>query len=259
MTNDEVGELAQICDSTLSRLYDALKREKSFTGDVSHELRTPLTVIETSSELLEMSDLSPQQSKQVGRILRAAHQMRSLVALFLQLARTERSLKGPGTDSVHELFAAVREAWRPEANKKNVELVFETIERCSGTYQPVLLATVMNNLVKNAVMYVPEESRIAVIEMAEGFLVADNGPGIPDEERKRIFDAFMRGSTAKGDGEGLGLSIVARICERMGWSVKLLEPDELDEKLAWATGAVFSVMLSRPREKPADVQPPSAT
>lgn len=259
MTNDEVGELAQICDSTLSRLYDALKREKSFTGDVSHELRTPLTVIETSSELLEMSDLSPQQSKQVGRILRAAHQMRSLVALFLQLARTERSLKGPGTDSVHELFVAVREAWRPEANKKNVELVFETIERCSGTYQPVLLATVMNNLVKNAVMYVPEESRIAVIEMAEGFLVADNGPGIPDEERKRIFDAFMRGSTAKGDGEGLGLSIVARICERMGWSVKLLEPDELDEKLAWATGAVFSVMLSRPREKPADVQPPSAT
>ena len=65
MTNDEVGALAQLCDSSMRRLYDALKREKSFTGDVSHELRTPLTVIETSSELLEMTDLSPQTGRRV--------------------------------------------------------------------------------------------------------------------------------------------------------------------------------------------------
>ena len=244
MTHDEVGALAQVCDRTMSRLYDALKREKAFTGDVSHELRTPLTIIETSAELLEMSSLSQQQSRQVNRILRAVGQMSSLVTLFLQLARTERDIKGPSTDSVRELFAAVREAWTPEATNKNIELTFETIGRCKGTYSPVLLATVMNNLVKNAVMYVPDGSRIAVIETSEGFMVADNGPGILPSERDKIFNAFMRGSTAKGDGEGLGLSIVARICERLGWTVRLLESRESGCKPDWATGAVFEVVLS---------------
>ena len=245
MTNDEVGALAQTCDSALSRLYDALSREKAFTGDVSHELRTPLTVIETSAELLEISDLTDQQSRQVKRILRSVNQMRSLVTLFLQLARTERSIKGSGSDSVRELFAAVREAWTPEATKKNIALTFETIDRGNGTYSPVLLATVMNNLVKNAVMYVPDGSRIAVIETADGFMVADNGPGILPSERDKIFNAFMRGSTAKGDGEGLGLSIVARICERLGWTVRLLENQEGGPAPDWATGAVFEVVLSR--------------
>ena len=244
MTNDEVGALAQTCDSALSRLYDALSREKAFTGDVSHELRTPLTVIETSAELLEISDLTDQQSRQVKRILRSVNQMRSLVTLFLQLSRTERNIKGTGSDSVRELFAAVREAWTPEATNKNIELTFETIGRCKGTYSPVLLATVMNNLVKNAVMYVPDGSRIAVIETSEGFMVADNGPGILPSERDKIFNAFMRGSTAKGDGEGLGLSIVARICERLGWTVRLLESRESGCKPDWATGAVFEVVLS---------------
>lgn len=244
MTNDEVGALAQLCDSSMRRLYDALKREKSFTGDVSHELRTPLTVIETSSELLEMTDLSPQQSRQVNRILRAVSQMRSLVTLFLQLARTERSIQGPSTDNVRELFTVVEEAWEPIAAKKHVKLSFVTAERCQGNFSPVLLATVMNNLVKNAVMYVSDGGRIEVIEKPDGFMVADNGPGIPPEDRKRIFAAFTRGTTARGSGEGLGLSIALRICERMGWQIRLLDQTDRNEKLAWATGAVFAVTLT---------------
>lgn len=75
----------------------------------------------------------------------------------------------------------------------------------------MLLATVMNNLVKNAVMYVSDGGRIEVIEKPDGFMVADNGPGIPPEDRKRIFAAFTRGTTARGSGEGLGLSIALRI------------------------------------------------
>lgn len=59
LTNDEVGELARICDGAMKRLHEALQREKAFTGDVSHELRTPLTVIETSAELISMTPLSP--------------------------------------------------------------------------------------------------------------------------------------------------------------------------------------------------------
>ena len=108
----------------------------------------------------------------------------------------------------------------------------------------MLLTTVMNNLVKNAVMYVSEGGRIEVIEKPDGFMVADNGPGIPLEDRKRIFAAFTRGSSARGSGEGLGLSIALRICERMGWQIRLVDQDDRSEALAWATGAVFDVTLT---------------
>ena len=105
--------------------------------------------------------------------------MRSLVTLFLQLARTERSIQGPSTDNVRELFTVVEEAWEAIAAKKQVKLSFVTAKRCQGNFSPVLLATVMNNLVKNAVMYVSDGGRIEVIEKPDGFMVADNGPGIP--------------------------------------------------------------------------------
>ena len=244
MTNDEVGVLAQICDRSMSRLYAALKREKSFTGDVSHELRTPLTIIETSAELLEISKLTQQQLRQVDRILRAVGQMRSLVTLFLQLARTERDIKSPSTDSVHELFSVIEETWAEAAAKKKIKLCFATEEHCKGHFSPALLATVMNNLVKNALMYASSGGQVSMIETANGFIVADNGPGIPKEDKDRIFEAFTRGSSSSGPGEGLGLSIVLRICDRMGWTVHLLPTQDRPQTLQWATGAVFVVTLT---------------
>lgn len=73
LTNDEVGELARICDGAMKRLHEALQREKAFTGDVSHELRTPLTVIETSAELISMTPSRPPRRSRsnASRALRA--------------------------------------------------------------------------------------------------------------------------------------------------------------------------------------------
>lgn len=169
---------------------------------------------------------------------------RSRKCLKVQKHHAERSIQGPSIDNVRELFTVVEEAWEPIAAKKQVKLSFVTAERCQGNFSPVLLATVMNNLVKNAVMYVSEGGRIEVTEKPCGFMVADNGPGIPPEDRERIFAAFTRGSTARGSGDGLGLSIALRICERMGWQIRLLDQTDHSEELAWATGAVFAVTLT---------------
>lgn len=246
MTNDEVGTLAQICDSSMGRLYEALEREKAFTGDVSHELRTPLTVIETSSELLEISHLTPQQSRQVGRILKAVNQMRESVALFLKLARGDRNIENASSDTVRGLFQLIKENWEPLAARKGIQLQFEAKTRCPGTYSPILLETVMNNLVKNAVMYVPENGRIAIVETSRGFLVADDGPGIPLAEQVEIFKPHVRGSSSCGEGDGLGLAIILKICERTGWRLRLMQSAELPEELSWASGAVFEVSLREP-------------
>lgn len=220
LTNDEVGELARICDGAMKRLHEALQREKAFTGDVSHELRTPLTVIETSAELLSMTPLSPAQAKQVERITRSAGDMRELMSLFLSFARLSNETTGPEPDSAAGILKAVADTWEPFAAEKGLALVLRREAECPGAYSPVMLGTVANNLVKNAVAYT-ESGVVTITETSEGFIVSDSGPGLAGDEAARIFEHGVRGSAAVADGSGagLGLSIVSRICRRSGWTV----------------------------------------
>ena len=87
ITDDEIGELAKICDRALKRFHEALTREKLFTSDISHELRTPLTIIETTAELMQLYPLTDKQSEQVGKIIKAAQSIEELLSVFLHLAR----------------------------------------------------------------------------------------------------------------------------------------------------------------------------
>lgn len=238
MTSDEIGELARICNDALGRLHSSLEREKSFTNDVSHELRTPLTVIATSAELLEMTPLAPKQRRQLEKITHSAGLMRDLVSLFLHLARQSSETHfEDGGDSVSGLLKRCAAVWREAAEKKGLRLTVEATGRCPGHYSPVLLVTVVNNLMRNAVEYTDSGS-VELEETATGFLVKDTGPGIAPGERELIFEAQQRGSAAQKNpgagGCGLGLSIVRKICSRTGWSVEL-KPSE--------KGSVFEVTL----------------
>ena len=233
--DDEVGELARICDQALRRLHEALEREKAFTGDVSHELRTPLTVIETGVELMEMTPLTPEQNKQLDRIRRASANMRELVTLFLSFARLSEKSGQREPDTLDGILRNTLETWEPFAAEKGLTLTLETQEHCPGTYSPLLLGTVAGNLVKNAVTYT-EEGHITVTETSVGFEVHDTGPGIPPDEVGRIFEAGVRGRAAENkSGSGLGLSIAERICKRLGWQIRVLTSD---------SGAHFEVRIA---------------
>ena len=223
ITQDEVGELAHICDTALRRLHDALEREKAFTGDVSHELRTPLTVIETSVELLSLTPLSPQQQQQVDRIARSTNDMRELVQLFLSFARLSQRHGNAEPDTVQGVLQTAIETWIPFAEEKGLHLVYVREAPCEGTFSPVMLGAVANNLLKNAVSYTTK-GRIIVKETAKGFIVSDSGPGLKPDEVERIFGHGVRGSAGADDsvGVGLGLSIISRICHRMDWKIEVL-------------------------------------
>ncbi len=238
LTNDEVGELARICDGAMKRLHEALQREKAFTGDVSHELRTPLTVIETSAELLSMTPLSPAQAKQVERITRSAGDMRELMSLFLSFARLSNETTGPEPDSAAGILKTVADTWEPFAAEKGLALVLRREAECPGAYSPVMLGTVANNLVKNAVAYT-ESGVVTITETSEGFIVSDSGPGLAGDEAARIFEHGVRGSAAVADtsGAGLGLSIISRICHRSGWTVTAGKARE--------GGAAFTVTMTK--------------
>ncbi|MGA3680139.1 sensor histidine kinase [Pseudomonas graminis] len=225
---DEVGELAVAFDATLGRLRDALTRERMFTSDVSHELRTPLMVLASSCELLlENPALDQRARAQVERVARACEEMRDLVQTFLMLARTQRddlalypqlTLQG----AAQQLISL----WREPIERKGLTLEYLPGEPSDTAYNATFLYAVMGNLLRNALHYT-DTGFIRLTLREGGFMVEDSGVGIPEEKREAMFQPFVRGTEQRGEGLGLGLSLVQRICENQGWSVSLdtMEPN----------------------------------
>lgn len=234
-SDDEIGQLAAAFDSTLGKVRQSLERERLFTSDVSHELRTPLMVISGACELLTEGSLNSREQEQVARIKRASEEMRELVQTFLQLARDKSNEAAlVGTSSLATIAAEQAARWGTLMEEKGLN--FQLIEASpdDGAYNSVLLSTVMANLLRNALHYTEQGSVRLVLENG-GFYIDDSGTGISAEQHEHIFQPFVRGAPARGEGLGLGLSLVKRICARQGWRI------ELHSELA--SGSRFSVSL----------------
>ena len=217
--DDEVGHLAAAFDSTLGQLRQGLERERLFTSDVSHELRTPLMVILGACELLEQTDLPEKSHTQAQRIERAAQEMHELVQTFLMLARARPEQTAfLGTASLRSVAVEQAERWGPLFRDKGLDFTVTEEDEHSGEYNLTLLGSVMSNLLRNALHYTDSGSVRLVLE-DDGFRVEDTGVGIPLEHQERMFQPFVRGVESRGEGLGLGLSLVRRICAHQGWSV----------------------------------------
>lgn len=119
---------------------------------------------------------------------------------------------------------------------KGLELIFDAGQPLDTRYNATFLHAVMGNLLRNALHYT-EQGFIRLSLEPRGFVVEDSGVGIPEEKREAMFEPFVRGNEKRGEGLGLGLSLVQRICEDQGWSVSLstMEPN----------GCRFHVELNR--------------
>jgi signal transduction histidine kinase len=225
---DEVGELAVAFDATLGRLRQALTRERLFTSDVSHELRTPLMVLASSCELLlENPGIDQRGRAQVERIARACAEMRELVQTFLMLARAQHEDASMAPQqTLSQVADGLLSQWREPIEAKGLTLNFEPGNPPDTRYNATLLHAVMGNLLRNALHYT-EHGYIRLALTDTGFVVEDSGVGIPEEKREAMFEPFVRGNEKRGEGLGLGLSLVQRICENQGWNVSLtnMEPN----------------------------------
>lgn len=220
--DDEVGALARAFDRSLGQLRLSLARERFFTSDVSHELRTPLMIIGTSCELmLNSGKLTPVQHTQVTRMHRAAEEMTYLVQTFLMLARANKA-ESLMSDTVTLAEAAEnqRERWSAAFDAKGLDFVVKDEARSLHQYNATFLNTVISNLLRNALAYTRTGSvRLTLTE--DGFTVEDTGSGIPVDQQENVFQPFVRGEAAHGEGWGLGLSLVKRICDHQGWQVQV--------------------------------------
>jgi signal transduction histidine kinase len=218
---DEVGALALSFDQTLGRLRETLSREKLFTSDVSHELRTPLMVLASSCELLLANpSLDARTTAQVNRIARASHEMRQLVETFLMLARKPEEVSAQSVCTLKEIADAQVEVWGRVIREKGLEFVYEPQQAGSDQYNLTLLQSVMGNLLRNAWHYT-DNGFVRLTLGESGFVVEDSGIGIPEEQRPAMFQPFVRGDEQRGEGLGLGLSLVQRICSQQQWQVQL--------------------------------------
>jgi two-component system OmpR family sensor kinase len=113
----------------------------------------------------------------------------------------------------------------PDATRKGIDLGFELIEPIATRGEPVMIATMIRNLLDNAVRFTPRGGRVDIGVYREGgeavVQIEDTGPGIPSGDIDRIFEPFFRGSRPSEDGTGLGLSIVKRTIDRLQGSVVL--------------------------------------
>ena len=217
--DDEVGLLAREIRRYNAEIREALAREKEFAGNVSHELRTPVTNISLAAEVMAARCSDPKDRERIDRIVRGVREISELIDTFLVLSR-----QGSSTDPVDgpcDVAAVVREVVSQQSvwlGDKPVEVrvvVQDDLEVCAP---PTVVSVLVANLVRNAFRYTAE-GLIRIVVDHEGLLVEDTGPGIPEGLLTTIFQPHVRAEVAGGDGAGLGLAIVQRICERYGWRV----------------------------------------
>ena len=219
---DELGILARAFAARTTELTEVLDRERFFTGDVSHELRTPLMVLASSCELLLVNpNIDTRARSQVERIARATEEMQELVKTFLMLARAQRDEGAVASQaSMKEVADDLIGVWRDTIEQKGLTLLYDAKAATPTLYNATFLQAVMGNLLRNAAHYTDQGFIRLTLEPA-GFLVEDSGVGIPEEQREAMFRPFVRGDEKRGEGLGLGLSLVQRICDDQGWSVSL--------------------------------------
>ena len=234
-SKDEIGQLAEAFDNTLGQIRQSLERERLFTSDVSHELRTPLMIIATSCELLlAEADLTERERVQIERISRATDDMRQLVQTFLQLARDHDSAEAINHSLLYVANEQV-EYWQPQFHAKQLAFYYKNDTADDTTpYSAVFLSTVISNLLRNSLHYT-EKGFVRLQLGVNEFSIEDSGSGIPVEQQDAIFRPFFRGPQARGEGLGLGLSLVKRICNKQGWTISVHQRPE--------GGTRFTVML----------------
>ena len=227
---DEVLPLVQELNLLFGRVKTAFEAQQHFVADAAHELRTPLAALKLQALSLERADSGEARSVAVGRLTAGIERATRLVEQLLVLARQEASAASGAKDQKVELDELARRTvadMAATAQGKGVDLGLQTVELAAVTGQPDALQILMRNLVDNAIKYTPSGGTIDVDVNAgrqgQGpcLCVEDSGPGIPADERERVFDRFYRIAGSGANGSGLGLAIIKAIAERHGAQLSL--------------------------------------
>jgi len=227
----EIAPLVHAVNQALDRLEAGFRAQRDFTADMAHELRTPLAIVRARVDGLAPGPARDELRADLVNMTRTVNQVLDIAELESFIVATDARA------DLHEVCADAVGFMAPLAVEMSKTIAL------TGEQEPVwvrghaeALFRAVRNLIENAIRHTPPGVSIEVDVSAGGVVrVSDDGPGVPEADRERIFRRFWRRDRAKGDSRGLGLAIVARVAEAHDGTVTVDNaPDG---------GAVFTLRL----------------
>lgn len=230
-TGDEISRLAETLNRMAGRIEEAFARNARFVADASHEIRNPLTNLSTEIQsTLRRERGSAEYRAALSSVLEEVRRLSRLADGLLFLSRADAGRAAGAMEAV-DLAAVARAAasgLSEAARRKGLDLRVEGADDIRVRGDAAALTRLAENLVENAVRYVPKGGRIEVLASAREdwatLTVSDDGPGVPPADLARAFERFWRGDRARVEapqGAGLGLSISREIAAAHGGSIAL--------------------------------------
>ena len=237
-SNDEMGQLRDTLNLLFDRLQKQIEQIKQFTDNASHQLMSPLTVMKTELEFITRRNHENSECKQSFLVLiEQTDRMINIIKTMLILAKDDQAAKVDNTVfTLDKIFERLKAFYPRRVRFQEVGApIF-----LKGNQEYFLMA--LQNIIDNALKYAPPEEMVDVLLSVTRneihIRIKDKGPGIPDDEKSRIFERFYRGRlTADKEGYGLGLSLVESIVKNMGGKIAVK-----DNK---PHGAIFEITLKR--------------
>jgi signal transduction histidine kinase len=214
---NEITSLAAILDTLLDKVSVAISSEQRLTSELAHELRTPLTAVQGTADLVLLRDDLPVAAREdLEEISVAARRMAATISTLLELARSDASLLAAASSSLAEVVHEAVESLSPARVSFEVDVGDDRV----GAPHDLALRAVAP-VVENAARFA--NGTVTITSSTTGgpglrLVVADDGPGIPDD----LDDIFEPGTTSgSGSGAGLGLAIARRVARSVGGEVEL--------------------------------------
>ncbi|WP_304103484.1 ATP-binding protein [Marinobacter antarcticus] len=229
---EEIRPFVVAINRLFARVAESVSVQRRFIADAAHELRTPLTALSLQAERLNESEMSSIAHKRSNDLRGGIQRTRHLVDQLLTYTRVQdyKGVVEPGV-MVNTSLQTLLEDLFPLAQSAGIDLGvgqggdLDAYPDLWVSASETELNTVLTNLVMNAIHYTPRGGEVDLDAREDGtsvlITVSDTGPGIPLEERERVFDPFYRILGTGQPGSGLGLSIVKSICDRLNASIRL--------------------------------------
>jgi signal transduction histidine kinase len=212
---DDLSNLAQVLNSFLSRIEQLMTGIRQVSDNIAHDLRTPLTRLRNQLEGFSAKQTEADAQDECEQLVSEADRMLETFTALLRIANIENAKRHTAfcDFAFNGMVTDVIELYEPVAEEKQISLQ-SRLEPFMYHGDPNLLFQVVANLLHNAIKFTPRGGTIVLTLSGNQLVIQDNGPGIADSEKNKVFERFYRTDTSRHTpGDGLGLSLVAAIID----------------------------------------------
>lgn len=247
----EVRPFVAAINRLLARVTETLAAQRRFVADAAHELRSPLTVLSLQAARLADTEMPAPARARLETLRHGIERSGQLLHQLLDLTRAQSMHTPPASPvSAQAVFREVLETLMPLAEARHIDVGVEGTEDFWLAVDALDIHLLLRNLLDNAIRYTPAGGRVDLsihaLDDCIALRVTDSGPGIPVDERQRVFAPFHRILGSEQPGSGLGLAIVKAIVDRLGATIRLDYANEEQQ-----TGLRVSVLLPLSLARPA--------